>query len=819
MLLLKNKNFLSEIIYILKKLRMKILTLLGTRPEIIRLSVIIKKLNNILGKNHVVVYSNQNFDYKLSKVFFGELGLLTPSYYFGDLEAKSVGEFLSKGIEKFENVLNQEKPDKILILGDTNTGLLAMLASKRGIPVYHMEAGNRSFDNRVPEETNRKIIDSFSKVNLPYTENSKQNLLAEGYHKNFVFKIGNPIYEVLNEYEEGIRNSMVIEKLKLKYYEYVLVTAHRSENVDDDGNLIELYNFLNEIAKDRKVVFSVHPRTKSKLDKLNLEFNDNIILSEPFGFFDFVKLEKNCHVGITDCLRPDTLTVLENGLIKSFNELKTNDSIISLNNCNDIKIIATKNVNKKYKITTKYNEIYCSENHKLFIQNGDDIKEIKIKNLKKSDRLVSFCKININNKNNITLKEIEQPDYVKITDEGISFLKIYSDGNPLKEFGRFKTNTIRLKKGVDFKKLKEVLDYLSIEIDAFKKFIYKSNPSHKRQHNIIQSKILTNELATICGFLCGDGLNRKNKNISFFDENEENLILINDIIKKLFGLSSEIKCDKRSVSGKYIRYSSKSLSNYFSLNFPAESENTTTNKKDISDIILMSSNEIVKHYIRGLFEAEGFVGDHHIAITMSDKPVIYKLKYLLLRFGIISNIYEFEPRRDRDKSIMYQLAIYENESRKIFRDEIGFISSYKTNNLNNLFEKIDRQSRQKPVIRYDNIFFDLIRNIEIIEDEYEYIDINVEPNNIFLANGLLSHNSGTVQEELQIFKVPSITIRNTTERQETIENGSTILTGMNYKKMIDAFNTIKYMTNNWDDISDYTVENVSDRVIKILLSR
>jgi UDP-N-acetylglucosamine 2-epimerase (non-hydrolysing) len=279
---------------------MRILTLLGTRPEIIRLSVIIKKLNNILGENHIVVYSNQNFDYQLSKVFFDELNILSPKYYFDDLEAKSVGEFLSKGIEKFELILNQENPDKILILGDTNSGLLAMLAAKRGIPVYHMEAGNRSFDSRVPEETNRKIIDSFSKVNLPYTENSKQNLLFERYHKNFVFKIGNPIYEVLNEYQDGIRDSVIIDKLKLNYNEYVLVTAHRSENVDNNENLVELYNFLNEIAKVRKVVFSVHPRTKSKLNHLDLKFDENIILSEPFGFFDFVKLEKNAFCVISD---------------------------------------------------------------------------------------------------------------------------------------------------------------------------------------------------------------------------------------------------------------------------------------------------------------------------------------------------------------------------------------------------------------------------------------------------------------------------------------------------------------------------------------
>lgn len=354
---------------------MKILTLLGTRPEIIRLSVIIKKLNQILGRNHIVVYSNQNFDYQLSKVFFDELDLFSPSYYFGDLEAKSVGEFLSKGLEKFENVLNQENPDKILILGDTNSGLLSMIAAKRGIPVYHMEAGNRCFDERVPEETNRRIIDSFSKVNLPYTENSKQNLLSEGYHKNFVFKIGNPINEVLNEYEDGIRNSMIIQKLKLNYNEYVLVTAHRSENVDNNENLIELYNFLNEIAKDRKVVFSVHPRTKSKLNHLDLKFDENVILSEPFGFFDFVKLEKNAY-----CVVTDSGTVQEETQIFKVPSITIRNTTERQETIENGSTILT-GMNYK-KMIDAYNTI------KYMTNNWDDIPEYIVENV--SDRVIKI---------------------------------------------------------------------------------------------------------------------------------------------------------------------------------------------------------------------------------------------------------------------------------------------------------------------------------------------------------------------------------------------------------------------------------------------
>jgi UDP-N-acetylglucosamine 2-epimerase (non-hydrolysing) len=276
---------------------MKILTIIGTRPEIIRLSLIIKKLDDLV--EHVLVYTNQNYDYNLSKIFFEELEIRNPNYYF-NFETKSIGEFLSKSILEFENILQKEQPDKILILGDTNSGLLGIIGRKYNIPIYHMEAGNRSFDERVPEEANRKIIDSISKYNLPYTENSKQNLLNEGYHKNYVYKIGNPINEVINHYSDKINQSNILNTLNLKENNFVLVTAHRSENVDNDENLKTIIKFLNKISEDKIVIFSVHPRTQSKIKKFSLEINFNIILSKPFGFFDFIKLEKNAYVTISD---------------------------------------------------------------------------------------------------------------------------------------------------------------------------------------------------------------------------------------------------------------------------------------------------------------------------------------------------------------------------------------------------------------------------------------------------------------------------------------------------------------------------------------
>jgi len=290
---------------------MKILTLTGTRPELIRLSLIIKKLDDLV--DHILVYTNQNYDKNLSTIFFDDLGIRKPNYYF-DFKFNSVGGFLGTAIMEFENILKEEKPDKILILGDTNSGLLSIISEKYKITVYHMEAGNRCYDNRVPEETNRRIIDTVSTYNLPYTENSKQNLIKEGYHKNFVFKIGNPIFEVLNYYDNQIEESTVLKKLNLlnnnfiehlplmnhMVKEYVLVTSHRSENVDDEKNLIGIIHALSTISEQYTVIYPVHPRTRNKLDNINIPIPNNLKLIEPLGFFDFVKLEKNAICIITD---------------------------------------------------------------------------------------------------------------------------------------------------------------------------------------------------------------------------------------------------------------------------------------------------------------------------------------------------------------------------------------------------------------------------------------------------------------------------------------------------------------------------------------
>jgi len=282
---------------------MKILTLTGTRPELIRLSVILKKLDEVC--DHVHVHTMQNHDPNLSDIFLKELRIRKPNHVFPKTD--NMAEFYGYGFLRFDDILEFEDPDKILILGDTNTVLFGILAAKRGIPIYHMEAGNRCFDPIVPEETNRMIIDACSKYNLPYTENSKENLIREGHSKNFVFKTGNPIHEVLNYYEENINRSLILQNLGLLDWDfgsvqkpYALLTFHRTENVDNPERAAAVVDAINTVAEDIPVVFSFHPRTKDQFKKHGLQFSDNVITHDPVGFFDFVQLERFATVVFTD---------------------------------------------------------------------------------------------------------------------------------------------------------------------------------------------------------------------------------------------------------------------------------------------------------------------------------------------------------------------------------------------------------------------------------------------------------------------------------------------------------------------------------------
>jgi UDP-N-acetylglucosamine 2-epimerase (non-hydrolysing) len=284
---------------------MKILTVLGTRPEIIRLSLIIEKLDSIC--DHFLVHTGQNYDPNLNDIFFQQLGVRAPDMY---LDAKGpFGEQVGIILSKIEQIMLAEKPDKFLVLGDTNSALAAIVAKRLGIPVYHMEAGNRCYDDRVPEEVNRRIIDHCSDVLMPYTERSRQNLVREGIAGQRIYVTGNPILEVIKHYQRQTDASGIFDKLNVAPGEYFLVTLHRAENVDGEARLKQFADALDQLQKQHKypVIVSTHPRTRSRLEAFGIIVNNSDIrLMEPFGFFDFVALEQKAF-----CVLSDSGTVQE----------------------------------------------------------------------------------------------------------------------------------------------------------------------------------------------------------------------------------------------------------------------------------------------------------------------------------------------------------------------------------------------------------------------------------------------------------------------------------------------------------------------------
>lgn len=280
---------------------MKIVTILGTRPEIIRLSLVIQKLDRWATK-HVLVHTGQNYTESLSGQFFRELGLRTPDYVLQE-KAGSFGVQLSAMFARMEEILLQEQPDRVLLLGDTNSALCAILAERLGFPVVHMEAGNRCFDLNVPEEKNRRVIDAISSINMPYTEQSKQHLLREGFPVQRIILTGNPIYEVMKHYESRINGSDILTKLGLSQNDYFLVTAHRAENVDHLLHLQAILEGLHSVAErfGKRIICSVHPRTAARIAETPARsFHPLIELHEPFGFFDFVHLERYARCALTD---------------------------------------------------------------------------------------------------------------------------------------------------------------------------------------------------------------------------------------------------------------------------------------------------------------------------------------------------------------------------------------------------------------------------------------------------------------------------------------------------------------------------------------
>jgi len=283
------------------KKKLKVMTIVGTRPEIIRLSSVIEKLEESNVIEHILVHTGQNYDYELNEVFFEDLNLRKPNHFLnaaGDSPSETIGKiFIS-----IDPIFAKESPDALLILGDTNSCLCAIPAKKRKIPIFHMEAGNRCFDKRVPEETNRVIVDHISDINLTYSDISREYLLREGLPADKIIKTGSPMFEVINNKLEDIDSSNVLERLKLKKNEYFVVSAHREENVDSKRNFLNLIETLNSIADiyNLPIIVSTHPRTKNKINNLNLKFNPLIQLMKPLGFSDYVKLQKESKAVLSD---------------------------------------------------------------------------------------------------------------------------------------------------------------------------------------------------------------------------------------------------------------------------------------------------------------------------------------------------------------------------------------------------------------------------------------------------------------------------------------------------------------------------------------
>ncbi|QQK80449.1 UDP-N-acetylglucosamine 2-epimerase (non-hydrolyzing) [Salicibibacter cibi] len=292
--------------------KLKVMTIVGTRPEIIRLSEVIKACDRYF--DHTLVHTGQNWDYALNEIFFEELGIRSPNYFLNST-GETLGDTMGDIIAKSYDVLTKVQPDALLILGDTNSALSAISAKRLKVPIFHMEAGNRCFDQNVPEEINRKIVDHISDINLPYTEHSRRYLLSEGVRKEHIFVTGSPMHEVLDKHLEGINSSDILDEFDLKKNNYILVSAHREENIDDEQNFISIMSALNSLGEkyEMPIIYSTHPRTQKFINERNFEFHPLVKSIKPFGFLDYNNLQKNAY-----CVLSDSGTLSEESALLKF---------------------------------------------------------------------------------------------------------------------------------------------------------------------------------------------------------------------------------------------------------------------------------------------------------------------------------------------------------------------------------------------------------------------------------------------------------------------------------------------------------------------
>lgn len=281
--------------------KLKVMTVVGTRPEIIRLAAVINKLEESEAIEHILVHTGQNYDYELNEVFFKDFNLRKPDYFLNAATGTAI-ETVGNILIKMDPILEEVKPDSFLVLGDTNSCLCAIAAKRRKIPIFHMEAGNRCFDQRVPEETNRKIVDHTADINLTYSDIAREYLLREGLPADRIIKTGSPMFEVINSKKKDIEESKIVEQLKLEEGKYFVISAHREENISSDRNFLNLVESLNAIAEKYcyPVIVSTHPRTRNKINEKGIVFNPLIQLMKPMGFNDYVKLQIKAKAVLSD---------------------------------------------------------------------------------------------------------------------------------------------------------------------------------------------------------------------------------------------------------------------------------------------------------------------------------------------------------------------------------------------------------------------------------------------------------------------------------------------------------------------------------------
>jgi UDP-N-acetylglucosamine 2-epimerase (non-hydrolysing) len=302
--------------------RLKVLTVVGTRPEIIRLSCVLQKLDASEAIEHILVHTGQNYDYELNEVFFEDLGLRKPDYFL-NAAGKNATETAGLILINIDPVLEEVQPDAFLVLGDTNSCLCAIAAKKRHIPIFHMEAGNRCFDQRVPEESNRKIVDHTADINMTYSDIAREYLLAEGLRPDRIIKTGSPMFEVLTTYLPKVKKSNILESLKLKAENYFVVSAHREENIASEKNFFHLVEILNLIASnyDLPVIVSTHPRTRKMIEKHQVQFHPNVRLMNPMGLSDYIALQMNAKAVLSD-----SGTISEESSILNFRALNIREA-------------------------------------------------------------------------------------------------------------------------------------------------------------------------------------------------------------------------------------------------------------------------------------------------------------------------------------------------------------------------------------------------------------------------------------------------------------------------------------------------------------